>query len=324
MKLSTLRDHVEAPCPPCHHGLPTPCGTSSPRCCPTAPAYRRHSSAGLPPPPDRGPDRVRQADPGAAVRLLLRRDRRHHLLGHHDPGPPRRVDRGSGCSRSWPRIARESYDRIVGLVLDDIAVDGCITKAPGGGECRRPVPGRPAQTGHETLGAGRGLRHPAGPGPGRGEPARLPAAGPHPGPARPTSARCPTTSPSISTPATTRARPATSSPSAGCAGEIAHKGEKAPIQASQRWHVERTNAWHNAFNRLQRCYERREKVIDAFFDLADAIITVRSLIRQAWTTHRWDTRPATTAMINTSIRATSKRSSSTGLDYCSAAATGDR
>ena len=67
-------------------------------------------------------------------------------------------------------------------------------------------------------------------------------------------------------------------------GQIAHKGEKAPIQAGQRWPVERTNAWHNAFNRLQRCYERREEVIDAFFDLADAIITVRSLIRQAWTT----------------------------------------
>jgi len=33
-------------------------------------------------------------------------------------------------------------------------------------------------------------------------------------------------------------------------------------------------------------------VIDAFFDLADAIITVRSLIRQAWTTYRWDDRPA--------------------------------
>ena len=63
-------------------------------------------------------------------------------------------------------------------------------------------------------------------------------------------------------------------------GQIAHKGEKAPIQASQRWPVERTNARHNVFNRLQRCYERREKVIDAFFDLADTIITVRSLIRQ--------------------------------------------
>src|ERR1700710_47093 len=43
-------------------------------------------------------------------------------------------------------------------------------------------------------------------------------------------------------------------------GEIAHKGDKAPIQAGQRWHVERTNAWHNGFNRLQRCYERREVV----------------------------------------------------------------
>jgi hypothetical protein len=78
----------------------------------------------------------------------------------------------------------------------------------------------------------------------------------------------------------------------GLHGQIAHKGEKAPIQASQRWQVERTNAWHNAFNRLQRCYERREHIIDAFFDLADAIITVRSLIRKAWTLYRWDTRPA--------------------------------
>ena len=78
----------------------------------------------------------------------------------------------------------------------------------------------------------------------------------------------------------------------GMTGEIAHKGDKAPIQAGQRWHVERTNAWHNSFNRLQRCYERDEDVIDAFFDLADAIITVRRLIREAWTLYRWDGRPA--------------------------------
>ena len=44
--------------------------------------------------------------------------------------------------------------------------------------------------------------------------------------------------------------------------------------------------WRNSFNRLQRCYERRANVIDAFFDLADAIITIRSLIRQAWTAYR--------------------------------------
>lgn len=37
--------------------------------------------------------------------------------------------------------AYDAYDRLVGLVLDDIAVDGCITKAPGGGDCagRPPV-----------------------------------------------------------------------------------------------------------------------------------------------------------------------------------------
>jgi hypothetical protein len=61
------------------------------------------------------------------------------------------------------------------------------------------------------------------------------------------------------------------------AGRIAHKGDQAPIQASRRWHIERTNA----FNRLQRCYERREIVINVFFDLADASIALRSLIRRA-------------------------------------------
>ena len=74
-------------------------------------------------------------------------------------------------------------------------------------------------------------------------------------------------------------------------GEISRKGDKAPIQATRRWHVERTNAWHNGFNRLQRCHERKENVINAYFDLADAIITTRRLIREAWATHRWDTRP---------------------------------
>ena len=38
------------------------------------------------------------------------------------------------------RIARQDYDCIVGLVLDEIAVDGCITKSPGGGEVAGPSP----------------------------------------------------------------------------------------------------------------------------------------------------------------------------------------
>jgi len=45
-----------------------------------------------------------------------------------------------GVFAQLARIARESYDRIVGLLLDDIAVDGCITKAPGGGEVAGPSP----------------------------------------------------------------------------------------------------------------------------------------------------------------------------------------
>jgi hypothetical protein len=36
----------------------------------------------------------------------------------------------------------------------------------------------------------------------------------------------------------------------------------------------------------------REIVIYAFFDLADTIITVRSLVCLAWSAYRWDGRPA--------------------------------
>jgi hypothetical protein len=45
------------------------------------------------------------------------------------------------------------------------------------------------------------------------------------------------------------------------------------------------------FHRLARCYERRATVVNAFFDVADTIITIRSPVRRAWSTHRWDERP---------------------------------
>lgn len=195
-----------------------------------------------------------------------------------------------GVFAELARIAREAYDRIVGLVVDDIAVDGCITKAPGGGEAAGPSPvdrrkqgmkrsmlvdGHSIPLGRVLAGANRNDSPLLAPTLDRlGELGPLPNeitvhldAGYDSGKTRDTLA------------------------ARGLNGEIARKGEKAPIQATRRWHVERTNSWHNAFNRLQRCYERREIVIDALFDLADAIITVRSLIRHAWTTHRWDTRP---------------------------------
>jgi transposase len=185
----------------------------------------------------------------------------------------------------------EAYDRIVGLVLQEILVDGCITKAPGGGECagRSPVDRGKQGMKRSSMTDGYGIpldrvlaaasRHDSPLLPDTLD--KLVGLGPLPEDIR------------VHLDAgydsqLTREELATRT----MTGQIAHKGDKAPIQAGQRWPVERANAWHNAFNRLQRCYERREKVIDAYFDLADAIITVRSLIRQAWTTYRWDSRPA--------------------------------
>jgi transposase len=47
----------------------------------------------------------------------------------------------AGIFARLKQIALEAYDRIVGVLLRDLAVDGCIAKAPGGGDCagRSPV-----------------------------------------------------------------------------------------------------------------------------------------------------------------------------------------
>jgi hypothetical protein len=49
----------------------------------------------------------------------------------------------------------------------------------------------------------------------------------------------------------------------------------------------------NNFGKLRRCTERHTGPIEFFIALASAIITVRSLIRRAWTHYRWETRPGT-------------------------------
>ena len=47
----------------------------------------------------------------------------------------------AGLSEQVHALALRAYDRMIGLELDDLAVDGCITKAPSGGEVagRSPV-----------------------------------------------------------------------------------------------------------------------------------------------------------------------------------------
>jgi transposase len=188
------------------------------------------------------------------------------------------------------QIALDAYDRIVGLVLDHIAVDGATTKAPGGGEAAGRSPVDRGKQGLKRSGMTDGYGIPLG--------RILAGANCHDSPLlAPTLDFLADLGPLPDTMTVhldagyDSAKSRTLLDERGLHGRIAHKGEKAPIQASHRWHVERTHAWQNAFQRLSRCYERRATVIDAFFDLADAIITVRSLIRRAWTTHRWDTRP---------------------------------
>ena len=197
----------------------------------------------------------------------------------------------AGIFGELKKIVREAYDRMVGLVLEELAIDGCIAKAPGGGELAGRSPVDRGKLGYKRsiMVDGKGI--PLG--------RVLAPANRHDSPLlAPTLDKLDEIGPlpediTVHLDAgydSGKTRDELKSRSMN--GEIAHKGDKAPIQAGQRWHVERTNSWHNANNRLQRCYERDPGVIDAFFDLADAIITLRRLVREAWTLYRWDGRPA--------------------------------
>src|SRR5207344_5800 len=72
----------------------------------------------------------------------------------------------------------------------------------------------------------------------------------------------------------------------GLRGQIASKGVPAPVQATRRWPVERTHAWHNSFYKLARCTERRQIVTDFYIALANTVIIVRRLLPRAWTLYR--------------------------------------
>ncbi|MFE2940911.1 IS5 family transposase [Streptomyces sp. NPDC059255] len=195
-----------------------------------------------------------------------------------------------GAFAQLREIVLNAYDRIVGLVLEQIAIDGSIAKASGGGEAAGRSPVDRGKRGMKRSAVTDGYGIPLG--------RVLAGANCHDSPLlAPTLDLLNDLGP-LPDDITVHldagydsAKTRSVLDERGLRGQIAHKGEKAPLQATQRWQVERTHAWQNAFHRLARCYERRLHVINAFFDLADAVITVRSLTRRAWTTHRWDNRP---------------------------------
>lgn len=200
----------------------------------------------------------------------------------------------AGVFTELEQICLESYDLIVGLELEDVSVDGCIVKAPCGGD----VAGKsPVDRGKQ--GTKRSLLTDAG-----GIPIGCVSA-----PAnrhdsmflRPTIEHLGRfeTRFGVGLPEeitvhldagydSRRTRELLNE--LGCDSVISQKGF--PLQAGARWVVERTNSWHTrGFRKLAICTERRARVIDAFIALANAAIIIRRLVRSAWTTHRWDTRP---------------------------------
>jgi hypothetical protein len=71
----------------------------------------------------------------------------------------------------------------------------------------------------------------------------------------------------------------------GLIAEISKKGKPAPLAATGRWIVERTNSWQAklAHKKLVWCTERRGRVIDFWIAFSNVIIIVRRLIQEAWT-----------------------------------------
>jgi len=193
----------------------------------------------------------------------------------------------AGVIDALQALALAAYDRMIGLALDDVAIDCCITKAPCGGE----VAGRsPVDRGKQGLkrsvavdAAGIPLATIAAPANRHDSPLLEPTLDALEIVERPMTIHLDRGYDS----GATRTRLA----SRGLTAAIATKGKPAPITAGQRWVVERTNAWTNAHKKLVWCTERRAVVVAFWIAFSTAIIVVGRLVRQAWTRYRWDTRP---------------------------------
>lgn len=190
----------------------------------------------------------------------------------------------------------DAYERSIGLQLADVSIDGCITKAPSGGQCAGPSPVDRAKQGFKRsqLVDGAGVPIAAVPAPANtrdhallastltvltvllGQVGALPQ------------------ETTVHLDAGYDYRPCRAQlAESGLQARISRRGKPAPVQVGQRWVVERTHSWLNNYGRLRRCTERRQACIHAYLALATAIVTLRALLRAAWFRYRWDTRPRT-------------------------------
>jgi len=196
----------------------------------------------------------------------------------------------AGVMAALRELALEAYDKIIGLQLSDVAVDCCITKAPCGGEKagRNPVDRGKQGIKRSTLVDAKGI--PLG--------SIAAPANRHDSPLldetldtlevleelpKQMSVHLDRGYDSRSTREKLGVR--------GLLAVISEKGKPAPLAATKRWVVERTNSWNNAHKKLVWCTERRERVIDFWVAFSEVVIIVRRLIREGWSRYRWEGRP---------------------------------
>ncbi len=192
-------------------------------------------------------------------------------------------------------MALESYDRAIGLDLADVAVDCCITKAPCGGEKAGKSPVDRGKQGIKRsmmvdacgIPLGGVVTAPANrhdsprrfwrlPWMSFREAGRVARAGER------------TPRPRLRLEAHQRAP---GKPWLG--GRDLQEGQvPAPLGATKRWVVERTNSWSNAHKKLLWCTEREGRVIDFWIAFSNVIIIVGRLIREGWRHYRWEGRPS--------------------------------
>ena len=229
----------------------------------------------------------RVATPGCSDRTIRRRLRDWANLG---------------VGKALLRATLNGYDQMIGLDLDDLSVDGSITKAPCGGE----VAGRnPVDRGKQ--GTKRSVATDA-----EGIPLHLVAAAAnnHDSPLlEPTLAGICTMIGPLPQHRDTHGhqvfptlhldRGYDSSKTRdlleilGFHGEIATKGVPSPIQVGKRLPVERCHAWMNGFGKLRRLTDKCKIIAQFYLDLAAALTVIRRMINRARAQYRWPTRPTT-------------------------------
>jgi len=199
----------------------------------------------------------------------------------------------AGHGQTLLRLTLAAFDQVIGLHLDDLSVDGSITKSPCGGEVsgRSPVDRGKQGTKRSVACDGDGI------------PLHLVAAraNDHDSPLlEPTLAGiCDMIGPLPDRPCMHLDRGYDSGKTRdlleilGYKAEIAVKGVPAPIQAGKRWPVERTHSWMNGYGKLRRFTDKRRVIVEFYLYLAAAFSVIRRLINRARSQYRWPTRPTT-------------------------------